>query len=268
MTDPIRPVLAEQPTAVIKLRPSWIKGLSARALDLLLPPLCLVCQTRVVGQDTLCGGCWREVRFIRHPLCDHLGIPLPFDTGGRQRSAGAVAEPPDYDRARAVAHFTGSMRTLIHRLKYNDRHEARVLLGRWLTAAGQEFLVDADMIIPVPLNRRRLLWRKFNQAALLGLEVSGHTGVPMQSSLLVRSKATPPQVGLTEPQRRLNVQGAFRVPPAAKASIAGRNIVLIDDVITTGATVNACARALKRAGAARVDVLTLGLMTDAARAMR
>ena len=153
------------------------------------------------------------------------------------------------------------MRTLVHQLKYNDRHEARDLFGRWLISAGHDVLDGADMLVPVPLNRRRLLWRRFNQSALLAKEVSRHSGLPMAPLVLDRIKSTPQQVGLSEAQRRDNVRGAFRVPKLARSSIAGKHIVLIEDVITTGATVNACARALKRGGAARVDVLALGLVT-------
>ncbi len=233
--------------------------------DWLLPPVCLVCSRRVVTHNTLCGSCWRGVRFIGPPLCDRLGIPLPFDSGERQISAGAAADPPDYDRARAVGHFTGCLRVLVHNLKYHDKHEPRILLSRWLTAAGHELLADAHLLIPVPLNRRRLLWRRFNQSALLAHEVSRLSGVPVAVHALIRRKNTPAQVGLSEVQRSLNVRGAFQVPTRAKPLVVGRNIVLIEDVITTGATVNSCARALKRAGAARVDVLALGLVTIEAR---
>jgi ComF family protein len=242
-----------------------VGAMARRASDWVLPPVCLACTARVARHDALCGGCWREVRFIRHPLCDRQGMPLPFDTGGAQISAAAAADPPDYDRARAVAHFTGTVRTLVHNLKYHDKHEPRDLLSRWLVGAGQELLADAHVLIPVPLNRRRLLWRRFNQSALLAREVSRLRGVPLAPLALLRLKNTRAQVGLTEAQRSLNVRGAFKVPSSAKAVVDGRNVVLIEDVITTGATVNACARALKRAGAARVDVLALGLVTNEAR---
>jgi ComF family protein len=242
-----------------------VRHVITRVGDWLLPPVCLACNVSIAAHHALCGACWREVRFIRAPLCDRLGLPLPFDSGGRQISAAAAAHPPDYDRARAAAHFTGTIRTLIHNLKYHDKHEPRVLLSRWLTAAGEDLLSDAHLIIPVPLNRRRLLWRRFNQSALLAREVSRISGVPMAPLALQRRRHTPPQVGLTEAQRASNVRGAFKVPAAAKALIVGRNILLVEDVITTGATINACARALKRAGAARVDVVALGLMTNEAR---
>jgi ComF family protein len=234
----------------------------AACADLIVPPCCLVCRARVGAHHVLCGTCWRQVHFIRPPLCDVLGIPLPFDTGGRTLSAAAAARPPAYNRARAVAHYSGAMRALTHQLKYADRHDARTLLGRWLAEAGRELLPGTDMLVPVPLSRWRLFQRQFNQAALLAGELARQTGIPMQPLLLERSRATPSQVGMTREQRRRNVAGAFRVPRRARTMLRGRNVLLIDDVVTTGATVEACARTLRRAGAARVDVLALALVTN------
>ena len=128
--------------------------------DIIMPPRCLVCQVALGQHDALCGTCWSGVDFIRAPLCDRLGIPLPFSTGEVTISGAAVANPPAYDSARAVAHYTGTMRTLIHALKFSDRHDGRVLLGRWLAEAGGDLLGEAQVIVPVPLNRWRLLWRR------------------------------------------------------------------------------------------------------------
>jgi ComF family protein len=242
---------------------AWRTALAACA-DLIVPPCCLVCRARVGAHHLLCAACWREVSFIRGPLCDVLGIPLPFDAGGRTVSAAAVAHPPAYDRARAVAHYSGAMRTVVHQLKYADRHDARTLLGRWLAEAGRELLPGIDLIVPVPLSRLRLLQRQFNQAAVLALEVSLQTGIPTDPLILARTRTTRSQVGMTRDQRRRNVAGAFSVPASRRARLAGRNVLVIDDVVTTGATVDACARTLKRAGAARVDVLALALVTNEA----
>ncbi len=229
--------------------------------DFLLPPRCLACQRRLSGHNAVCGSCWREVRFIRRPICDRLGIPMPFDLGGTIVSPAAEIDPPDYDRARAAAHFSGRLRTMVHQLKYADRHDAVALFGQWLVTAGQDLFEDCDLIVPVPLYRRRLLWRRFNQAALLAREVASHTGIRLDPLLLQRTRGTRPQVGLSEDQRRLNVRGAFRVARLHGKGLAGSRVILVDDVVTTGATVNACARTLKRAGCARVDVLALGLVT-------
>lgn len=237
--------------------------------DVVMPPLCLNCRSPLGSHDALCAACWRQLHFIRAPLCDRLGIPLSYDASrdfaenarAPVVSAAALANPPDWDRARAVAQFGPVMRDLIHAFKYADRHDARALFGRWLGGAGGELLADADLLVPVPLHRRRLLNRKFNQAALLAAEVSRLTGVPADMLALTRVKATPTQVGLSEAERRRNLAGAFQVPAGARARIADRRIVLIDDVITTGSTAGACARVLRRAGAARIDVLALALVT-------
>jgi len=223
-----------------------------------------VCRAPLATHHLLCAPCWREVHFIRAPLCDVLGMPLPFGTGERMISAAAAARAPAYDRARAVAHFSGAMRTLIHQLKYADRHDARTLFGRWLAEAGRELQVGIDVIVPVPLSRWRLLSRRFNQAAVLARELSRQTGLALDPHLLQRQRFTKTQVGLTHDQRRRNVAGAFSVPRGRRAALQGRSVLLVDDVITTGATVEACARSLKRAGAARVDVLALALVTNEA----
>lgn len=232
-----------------------------RAADLVVPPACIYCRRPLAAHDALCASCWRTIKFIRPPVCDRLGIPLPFDIGGQAISAEAAANPPAYGRARAVAHFDGVLRDLIHQLKYGDNHIARRLFGRWIAEAGAELLEGADLIVPVPLDRWRLLKRRFNQAAILSRELNRLTGIAWDPLALQRTRRTVSQVGLTHDQRRRNVQGAFAVAPGRAAAIAGRAVVLVDDVITTGATAGACARALGHAGAVRVDVLALGLVT-------
>jgi ComF family protein len=232
--------------------------------DLVMPPVCLVCRVPIGSHDALCARCWREIDFIRPPLCDRLGIPLPFDAGEGAISAAAAADPPSYDRARAVAAHAGSMRTLIHALKFHDRHDVRRLLGKWLVEAGRELVPEADIVVPVPLARRRLLMRRFNQAAILAREVADLSHLGYEPLVLERTRPTASQVGLSRGARQRNVAGAFSVPPRREACVRGRRILLIDDVITTGSTVGACARALRRAGAVRVDVLALAVVTDRA----
>ena len=236
-----------------------------RAGSLIVPPVCLSCQAALAGHDALCATCWGRIAFIRAPLCDRLGLPLPFGGGTAPLvSAAAAANPPVYGRARAVAVFEhqGVLQRLVHGMKYHDRHDARRLFGAWLVAAGADLLPGIDVIVPVPLARWRLVRRQFNQSALLAQEIARRTGLPWSPSLLVRSRSTPPQVGLTREQRRLNVRGAFAVPERRRARLAGRSILLVDDVITTGATIEAAARTLKQAGAKRVDVLAVGLVAD------
>ncbi|MCB1510501.1 MAG: ComF family protein [Hyphomicrobiaceae bacterium] len=242
----------------------------ARAVaDTLIPPLCLSCHRPLADHDALCAKCWSEISFIRAPVCDRLGIPLPYDPGSTDGapllSAAAIANPPDYDRARAVAHFDGVVRDLIHGLKYADRHDARRLFGNWLAVSASELLADAELLVPVPLHARRLLARRFNQSAILASELARRCGVPLRVDVLQRRRHTASQVGLTRDQRRQNLQGAFHVPDAARRHIEGRTVLLVDDVITTGTTINACARTLKRAGASRVDVVAIAMVTDESR---
>lgn len=233
----------------------------AQMSDFVVPPACLSCREPMTAHDTLCAACWMDIDFIRPPLCDKLGLPLPFATGDVCLSAAAMADPPVYDRARAVAHYTRLMRRLIHELKFHDRDELVRLLGGWLSEAGSGLLSDADLIVPVPLSRMRLVHRRFNQSARLAQDVSRRTHVAFDPLSLIRVRATASQVGLSRTERIENVRSAFAVPDRRRGCIEGRRIVLLDDVVTTGATVSAATRALRNAGADRVDVLALALAT-------
>ena len=184
---------------------------------------------------------------------------MPFDPGGTVVSASALADPSDYVRTRAVALFSAVMRDLVHRFKYADTLHARVRFGRWLVVAGADLIADCDLIMPVPTHTRRLLSRRFNQAAILAREVARLESKAFAPDLLRRTRATRSQIGLTNAQRRTNVTGAFRLARRAEERITGRRVLLVDDVITTRATINACARTLKRAGATSVDAVALAI---------
>jgi ComF family protein len=230
--------------------------------DLLLPPVCISCRARIGNHGLLCGACFAKIDFIAPPVCARLGVPLPYDTGAPALSAAAIASPPVYDRARAVARYSDTMRELIQSFKYRDRQEGLPLFARWLKRAGEELLSDADLLVPVPLYPSRLWWRRFNQSAMLATALGRLTGVPTECFLLKRVRRTASQVGLSVDQRRRNVAGAFRLDRAGAHRVKGKRVVLIDDVITTGATVEACARVLRRARAARVDVLALARVVE------
>jgi ComF family protein len=240
-----------------------LRGFGARLLDLVYPPVCLVCRSAVASHDALCPACWGEMGFIERPYCERLGTPFDRDFGPGALSLAASADPPVFARARAVARYdSDKARSLAHRLKYHARLELAEPLGRWMARAGAELLADADLLAPVPLHRARLVSRRFNQSAALARAISRIGAVPVETMALERVKPTPPQVGLSRSQRAANVQGAFRLNEAKAAAVQGRNIVLIDDVLTTGATVNAAARVLLRARAARVDVLVFARVVD------
>lgn len=237
--------------------PGGVRRLGAAAVNLVFPPSCLACRKAIAEADALCAACWRHMRFIERPFCERLGTPFALDLGAEGLvSPEAMADPPAYSRARAVAHFDeGPARRLVHRLKYGDRMELAKTMGAWMARAGDAVLTESDVLVPVPLHRLRLMQRRFNQSALLADAVSQRCGVPVAVDALTRVKTTTAQVGLTRTQRALNVQGAFRVDPAHRLAIEGRAVVLVDDVLTSGATANAATRALLRGGARRVDVL-------------
>ena len=233
------------------------KAAGSRLLDLFYPPCCLGCRNAVAGHGGLCPACWNGMGFIERPFCERLGTPFERDHAAPGMiSLEAAAHPPVFARARAVARYDGATaRMLVNRLKYYDRLDLAEPMGRWMARAGSELLQDADLIVPTPLHRLRLAARHFNQAAALSQAISRTSAVPAEMQALERVKATTPQVGLTRAQRAANLAGAFHVNDERAGRLTGANVVLVDDVLTTGATANAAARALLRAGAARVDLL-------------
>ncbi|MEW5424262.1 ComF family protein [Amorphus sp. 3PC139-8] len=224
-------------------------------LDLVVPPICASCRMPVADQTGLCSACWSKLALIERPYCERLGIPFAYDLGPGALSAEAIAAPPPFERSRAVARYDDIARRLVHALKYRNRQETAILMGRMMARAGQEILADTDLIVPIPLHRTRLLLRGFNQSAALAKVVARETNRPLSLDGLLRVRATRHQVGLSAQERESNVRGAFRIRPEAAIEITGRRLLLVDDVFTSGATVTAAVRALKRAGAASVDVL-------------
>ena len=240
--------------------PIWTQGArraGAGLLNGILPPRCLKCGVPVDAAGALCSACWPAMAFLAPPYCAVCGLPFEFDLGPGAICAGCAAEPPVFQRARAVLRYDDASRDLILRFKHGDRTDAAPAFGQWLQRAGAGLLADAEVIAPVPLHWWRLFRRRYNQAALLGGALAKAAGVPAVNDLLVRRRATPSQGGLGAAQRRRNVAGAFAVHPRHRAALADRRVLLVDDVLTTGATAEACARALFKAGARAVDVLTL-----------
>jgi ComF family protein len=195
------------------------------------------------------------MRLIEKPCCERLGVPFAYGMGEGALSAEAIADPPPFDRCRAVAVFDDVARKLVHGLKYRDRLELAGWMAGWMSRAGAELIAAADVIVPVPLHPRRLWWRRANQSALLAQLIAARDGRVFSPLALRRVRVTEQQVGLTPDQRDRNVRGAFHVPADARKNLTGRRILLVDDVYTTGATVKAATRALLRAGAGAVDVL-------------
>jgi ComF family protein len=237
---------------------STLRRAGRRTLNFLFPPLCMVCRTPVSDPGALCGDCWQQIRFIDGPMCDCCGLPFDLDPGGTMRCAACHARPPAYDKARAVMRYDEKSRGPILALKHADRLDLAPTFGRWLERGGRELLSETDVILPVPLHRGRLWSRRYNQSAELARALGRLARRPINFTALIRTRPTPSQGAMPSAQaRRRNMTGAFKVSERHKSAMAGRHILLVDDVLTTGATADACARALKRAGAAKVYVLAL-----------
>lgn len=227
-----------------------------RAGDLFYPPSCPGCGRMLARHGAICQPCWSSVRFIERPYCEVLGIPFSHDLGEGILSAEAIANPPDFNRMRSACAFDGAARSLVHSLKYRDRTELAEMMAGWMARAGREVLEDCDALVPVPLHLYRRLSRRFNQAAELANGISRLVGKPVLANAVSRTRNTEHQVGLGRTGREENVRGAFRITPPGKEQVPGKKIVLIDDVYTTGATVSAISRVLRRAGASDISVLT------------
>ena len=234
------------------------------ALNIALPTLCVACRDPVEGEG-VCADCWAKMSFIAPPFCPRLGIPFVYDPGPDMLSMEAIANPPAYARARAAVRYDDVARKLVHALKYQDRTDLAPAMGRWMARAGRELLDEADVLVPVPLHWRRGWSRRYNQSGVLARVIEGEVGVTVAVEALRRIRPTEQQIGLSRAERASNVQGAFKVASDRQPAIEGRRVVLIDDVLTSGATVDACARALLRAKAAAVDVLVFARVVDGPR---
>ena len=232
------------------------RRLGAAILDAVLPRRCLACGVILAAGPPaagLCQACWHRVRFLGRPQCHRCGDPFDRPEPPGTLCGACIAQPPPYDRARAVMAYGAVSGRLIQGFKHGDRTHAAPAFGAWLTRAGGDLLAAADFVVPVPLHPSRLRRRRYNQAAMLAHALCGQVGPPVAAKALVRVRATPSQQGRGRSARMTNVRGAF----AVRADVAGARVLLIDDVLTTGATVAECTRVLRRAGVVGVDVLTL-----------
>lgn len=236
-----------------------VRELGRRVLDAVIPPRCIKCGDVVADTGALCAGCFEQITFITEPFCQSCGIPFSDSYAAHEDGlicGACTAHAPAFDRARAVLVYDDNSRSLVTSLKYADRTDLAPALARWMARAGTSLIDDADIILPVPLHRWRLLMRKYNQSSYLARSISRLTGLPVEYGLLRRVKATQSQGRLSAAARRRNVAAAFSV--SRPDQVVGKRVIIVDDVLTTGATLNACAATLRKAGAQAVDALVVG----------
>lgn len=224
-------------------------------LNIMTPNICPVCRHPTADMKGLCTDCWQQLTWIEYPYCDRLGIPFSYDLGPQALSAQAIANPPPFAKMRAVVVYGAIATNLVQSLKYRDRLDIAPMIAHWMARAGRDVTRDCDCIIPVPLHWSRLWRRRFNQAAVLARSIAQITNKPYRPDIIVRTRNTRQQVGLSARERENNVRGAFRILPNQKQDLNGQRVLLVDDVYTTGATTHTITRTLLRNGAKQVNVL-------------
>ena len=237
------------------------------ALDALLPPSCLTCEAEVEAQGSLCAACFGTLSFVSAPLCARCGVPLPHEGAGTLAEGGELCPAcavrlPAFQQARAALRYDEGAKRLVLPFKHLDRTELAAPLARHMARAGAALLARAELVVPVPLHWRRLWSRRYNQSALLAARLARGAGLPLVPDLLRRIRPTP-QLGERGAAARAEaVAGAFMVPQRHRPRLAGRRVLLVDDVLTSGATSEECARTLLAAGATAVDVLAAARVPD------
>jgi ComF family protein len=241
----------------IEIDGAW-RGFRRRLLDFLFPPLCISCREQVLTPSSFCPACWQKVAFLDGPCCLVCGLPFERDPGFETLCGACHVRRPAYDAARAILRYDDASKPPILAFKHADRLDLAPGFAQWLARAGREWIAQADVVVPVPLHPRRLWTRRYNQASEIARHLARRHGKIFEPFALRRARRTPSQGDMPSAKaRRRNVHGAFVVTRAARGAFRGKTVLLIDDVLTTGATVEACALALKRAGAAKVVVLAL-----------
>jgi ComF family protein len=233
-----------------------LDALKTTLINTVYPPRCLACTEATEQPHGLCPACWRETHFITGTTCDRCGVPLIGEAGAEDVCESCRRHPPAWDRGRAAILYAGAGRRMVLALKHGDRLDTVATLAGWMATSGQTLLAGADIVAPVPLHWTRLVRRRYNQSAELARRLARQSGRGFVADLLTRRRATAPQDG-NRAARAANQSGAFAVSRRHAAGLEGKAVVMVDDVLTSGATLSACADCLRGAGAARVDVLVL-----------
>lgn len=245
-----------------------VRRASLGLLDALLPPRCLACEDEVEAQGTLCAACFVRLTPITEPFCGHCGVPFIHEAqviaedGTTGLCERCRRNPPSFLSARAAFRYDDGARRLILPFKHGDRTDLALPLARHMARAGAALLARADVIAPVPAHWWRLVRRRYDQSALLARALGRLAGRPAVPDLLRRTRRTPPLADKGAAERAVTVEGAFAVPLSGRALVAGRQVLLVDDVMTSGATAEACTLALLDAGARGVDVLAAARVPD------
>ena len=240
-----------------------LRSLGTWVLDFALPPRCAGCGTIVHEIHSFCVDCWTRIEFLGAGGCACCGLPLQATES--DQCAVCLAQPPRIRRTRAAVAYDDLSRGIVLRLKHGRKVAAAKTMARYMAPLLEREGGD-PLLVPVPLHRRRLWARGFNQSAIIARELSLRIGIPADAALLMRTKPTPPLRGMGSAERKRTVAGAFKLRPGAAAQ--GRRIILVDDVLTTGSTSDACAKALLKAGAASVELVSWARVVRPAQLMR
>jgi ComF family protein len=234
-----------------------MKPAAKHLLDIIYPPHCISCGDIVSENGNICPDCWGDINFITDPQCEICGFPFDFEVMAGSICAGCAKKPPSFSRARAVFLYDDASSSMVTSFKYSDRVENRAAYARWMARVGRDIITEVDFIIPVPLHFFKLLTRKYNQAALLSHEIARIADKEVLARAIIRKKYTKTQAAFSHKGRFKNIGGAFKINPKYQQILYGKKILLVDDVVTTGATADECAKVLRKAGVERVELLTL-----------